>query len=249
LAKSFIVSIFIRSNINTYIMKIGNLIVEVTRKCNIYCDHCLRGEPMNVNMKKEYIDSLLNQVDSIGSVCFSGGEPTLNLSIMEYFLDQCKDRRIDIGSFYIVTNGKNVAVNFVSFLLKLYSYCDDKESCSVQVSNDYYHKIECTYDISMLEGLKFFSKKYGKDGYDYDNDTFLKTEGRREGKKNKPIVIDEKRITVNEFEDEVEVYLNCKGEIINGCDWSYTNQKLHKLCDVGELSNYYQELIDSEVYS
>ena len=54
-------------------MNIRNLIVEVTRKCNMYCDHCLRGEPINVNMKKEYIDLLLDQVDNIGSVVFTGG--------------------------------------------------------------------------------------------------------------------------------------------------------------------------------
>lgn len=230
-------------------MDISNLIVEVTRKCNISCDHCLRGEVMNMNLKKEYVDTLLNQIDSIGSLCFTGGEPTLNLPIMEYFLEQCKARGIDIANFYIVSNGKKITEKFVMFCMRMYSYCVEKDQCSVQISNDYYHQVECSYDISLLNGLSFFSKKNEKDNYNYGNDSFLKTEGRREGKKNKPIVIDEERITVNEFESEVEVYLNCKGEIINGCDWSYINQKKHKLCDVGKLSEYYQELINEEVYS
>lgn len=232
-------------------MEISSLIVEVTRKCNISCDHCLRGDAMSMNMKKEYIDTLLSQVDYIGSLVFTGGEPTLNIPIMEYFLEQCKNRGINIGFFYIATNGKKITKQFVMFCLSLYNYCSDKENCSVQVSNDMFHNEECNYDISLLEGLKFFSKKFEKDNYDYHNWTSLKTEGRMENRlrrENKPIVIDEDRITDEEFANEIDVYLNCKGEIINGCDWSYKSQKEHKLCDVGELSKYYEELQEEQLH-
>lgn len=233
-------------------MNIGSLIVEVTRKCNISCQHCLRGEAVNMNMKKEYVDTLLSQVDNINSLVFSGGEPTLNLPLMEYFLEVCKHRRIDIGFFYIATNGKKITKRFIMFCLDLFNYCSEKDECSVQISNDMFHRDECDYDIKLLEGLKFFSKKFEKDGYDYNNWSSLKTEGRMENRmrrENKPIVIDENCINPEYFENDVDVYLNCKGEIINGCDWSYKSQKEHKLCDVGELSKYYQELIDEQVCS
>lgn len=231
-------------------MNIRSLIVEVTRKCNIACDHCLRGDAVNMNMKKEYVDSLLSQVDEIGSVVFTGGEPTLNLRLMEYFLEQCKERRISIQSFYIATNGKKITKQFVMFCLDMFNYCSEKEECGVQVSNDIFHRDECDYDISMLEGLKFFSKKNEKDNYNYGNGAFLKSEGRRENSKyeNKPIVIDEDRITADDLENECDVYLNCKGEIINGCDWSYKSQNEHKLCDVGELSKYYEELQEEQLH-
>ena len=73
---------------------ISNLVIEVTRKCNMFCDHCLRGDLQNIDLKKEYVDSLLNQVDQINNVTFSGGEPSLNIPIIEYFLEQCKEKNL-----------------------------------------------------------------------------------------------------------------------------------------------------------
>ena len=93
-------------------------------------------------MKKEYIDTLLSQVGYINSLVFTGGEPTLNVPIMEYFLEQCEKRGINIGFFYIATNGKKITKQFIMFCLSLYKYCSDKENCSVQVSNDMNEKDE-----------------------------------------------------------------------------------------------------------
>lgn len=224
-------------------MNINNLIVEVTRKCNLYCDHCLRGDAMNMNLKKEYIDSLLSQVDSIGNLCFTGGEPSLNVPIMEYFLEQCKNRRISIEYFYIATNGVNVPESFILFCLKLYSYCDSKENCLVHLSNDRYHMDEADFNLDLLQGLSFFGRKFAKDNWDYYNGSGLIGEGRSSNNQHahEPITIDDD-MTLEDFENDCEVYLNCKGEIINGCNWSYKSQKEHKLCDVDSLSTYYKWL-------
>lgn len=223
-------------------MIINDLVIETTRKCNMSCYHCLRGEPQKMMMKKEYIDSLLYQVDEIGSVCFTGGEPTLNLPIMEYFLKSVQDKNIMVNNFYIVTNGLKVTEEFVLFCLKMYSYCDDKEQCSVQVSNDYPHQIEGEYNIELLDGLKFFSKKFEKDNYNYGRDSFLKPEGRAKkigGGVN--IVPDLNNLDEDDL-SEITYYLNCKGEIINGCDWSYESQSKNKICDVGKLSEFYYNI-------
>jgi len=236
------------TNIKTNEMNINNLIVEVTRKCNLYCDHCLRGDAMNMNLKKEYVDSLLDQVDSIGNLCFSGGEPSLNVPIMEYFLERCKSRGIDINHFYIATNGVNVPESFVLFCLKLYSYCDDKDFCLLQVSNDRYHMDIADFNLDLLKGLSFFGKKFEKDYHNYYNGSGLIGEGRAASNTSahKPITVDNE-MTLEDFENECEVYLNCKGEIINGCNWSFSSQKKHKLCDVGGLSKYYEELQEMEM--
>ena len=121
---------------------IYNLIIEVTRKCNTQCDHCLRGDRENKNIDYKFIDSLLNQVENINSVTFTGGEPSLNVDAIEYFLQQCKEKDIYIGYFFIVTNGININASFVIACLKLYAYCEEKEMCQVLVSNDSYHAYE-----------------------------------------------------------------------------------------------------------
>lgn len=52
---------------------IGALVLEVTRRCNMHCEHCLRGDTQNLDMQKEIVDKLLEQTESIFCVTFSGG--------------------------------------------------------------------------------------------------------------------------------------------------------------------------------
>jgi organic radical activating enzyme len=229
--------------INQKIDKLGinNLVIETTRRCNIQCAHCLRGKAQNKNMSKEIVDALLNNVDYIGSITFSGGEPSLNVPIMEYFLTQCKNLGIGINDFYIATNGVNVSLDFVVFCLKMYTYCEEKEACSVQISNDYYHQIENEYDDEILQGLKFFGKRYKDDYYNYPHDNLIdegyaKESGAGKRKINPP------EIRSKEDFDEQLIYLNCNGDIIAECDLSYENQNKHKLCKVENIIEYYNNL-------
>lgn len=39
---------------------LNNIAIEVTRKCNAKCSHCMRGESQNIDTTKEIIDSILN---------------------------------------------------------------------------------------------------------------------------------------------------------------------------------------------
>lgn len=230
-------------------MDIQNLVIEVTRKCNMACEHCLRGEATKLEMKKEYIDSLLSQVESINMVTFSGGEPSLNVPIMEYFLEQCKLHNIYVGSFYIATNGMKVKEEFVLFCLRMYSFCEEKEMCQVNISNDLYHENEGSFDDSLLSGLSFFSKKFEEDGYNYQYGNSLIQEGKAKtelGMGRTPNKGETKsKMDLDSFND-TEIYLNCKGEIIYGCDWSYANQRHHKLCNVDELTAFYEALEEVE---
>lgn len=226
-------------------MDIRNLIIEVTRKCNIACAHCMRGEAENIDLKKEYIDVLLEQVDYISTVTFTGGEPSLHTEIIEYFLDQCKQRKIAVGSFYIATNGVKVKEDFVISCLKWYAYSEEKEMCAVQVSNDMYHQSEDSYDTDLLDGLSFFTRKYQLEGYHYNHNRGLINEGRAKenftdsGRPNHFYKIEIK--DTDDF-NELEVYLNCNGEIINGCDWSYESQDNNIICTVDKLKEFYEKL-------
>ena len=219
-------------------MVIHDLVIEVTRKCNIQCDHCLRGDAMNMDIKPEYIDTLLSQVTFIGNVVFSGGEPTLNLPIMEYFLSEVKRLRIEIGGFYIATNGVKITEDFIIFCLKMYSYCNEKEQCLVNVSNDIYHQYEDDYDTTLLSGLSFFRFKFDTDNFSYYGGSSLIKQGRS----NRGREISTNYIETCDDLEEVTFYLNCEGEIINGCDWSYKNQKNYKICDVKDFTNFVESI-------
>ena len=76
---------------------IDNLVVEITRKCQLKCAHCLKGDAQNVDMSVDVIDKLLESVVSIGTLLFTGGEPTMNLQGMKYFLDVMKSKGISLN--------------------------------------------------------------------------------------------------------------------------------------------------------
>ena len=227
-------------------MEIRNLIIETTRRCNMKCQHCLRGAVQNMDMETKYIDSLLSQFRSIGNVTFSGGEPSLNVPIMEYFLSECKRRNVYVGSFYVATNGLKPSIDFTVFCLKMFAFCSDKEMCRVDLSNDMYHAEEGNFNTELLDGLSFFGKKF-------ENDNFRYTYGLlNEGRAKKLTYLElnevhESKIESLEDLEEADIYLNCKGEIINGCDWPYASQSKHKLCDVSELYAYYEKIEQLEL--
>ena len=219
---------------------INNLIVEVTRKCNLECDHCLRGDAQDMDMQIRYIGKLLEQVSYISTVTFSGGEPSLNVPIISYFLHTLKLREVDLGSFYIATNGVAITSDFVITCLQLYTYSAEKEMCRVDVSNDYYHQVLANYNVEFLQGLSFFGYKHTEEGHYYKGIN----EGRYgenfgDGRELSKFPVK----TKDDFE-EAELYLNCHGNIISGCDWSYESQNDNILCTVTNLTKFYEKLED-----
>ena len=44
-----------------------NAIFEVTRRCNLSCEHCLRGDAQNLDMTKETVDKVLDHIETNGS--------------------------------------------------------------------------------------------------------------------------------------------------------------------------------------
>lgn len=221
---------------------ISHLAIEVTRRCNIKCSHCLRGDSQNKDISFEHIDILLDQIESIGHFCPTGGEPSLNVPAIKYFLDGCKKRNISINTFYIATNGVQLTEDFISVSTELYNYCTLKWEYSVQISNDHYHIKQGMYDDSLLEKLPFYSKRHIEDD-DFENGKGLHKEGRAlKNHRNAKVMSGAKPITSIQVFDANPIYLNVEGNIINGCDWSYDNQNKHFLCEVNQIEKFKKNL-------
>jgi len=196
---------------------IDNLIIEVTRRCNMSCGHCLRGEPENIDINMADVRAVLEQVKSLGTITFTGGEPTLNVPAIEQTLALAKELNVAVENFYIATNGKQVPERFVITCLQWYAYCNDNEISQVALSNTEYHQCEDVYDGGLLKGLSFFGLRNAIP-------TRYTREGRaaefRDGR------LPEKEEV--ELDDDVisgDIYLNCEGNVIIGCDWSYESQR------------------------
>ena len=142
-------------------MNVDNLIIEVTRRCNLSCEHCLRGKAQNLDIKKGTIENFLvnSNVEYISSVTFTGGEPTLNIQAINDFIDICQVNNIDVGSFYIVVNGVTVPDEFILVAARLFAFCSDNEISQICVSESDFYYGQNEEEINKLELFKIFSKK------------------------------------------------------------------------------------------
>ena len=118
--------------------------LEITRKCQLKCAHCMRGDAQNIDMSNEVIDRILEDVGKIEHALFTGGEPTLNIGAMRHFLEKLKISGIILNEVEIVTNGYDIPEDFVTLLKEYYEYAtpyseSDKITIHLFVSNDKYH--------------------------------------------------------------------------------------------------------------
>jgi len=212
--------------------EINSCIIELTRKCNMTCSHCLRGKAQNLDIKKEHITKMLENVSYISTVTFSGGEPSLNIGAINHFIDECKRLNVSVNSFYIATNGKETTDEFILAIMNLYLLCEDNEVSQVHYSNDYYH-IQEDYkpNIEKLEVFKFFSKKYEKDG----EHKYMINEGNFKENFNygRPVNIHQLELEDNRIDGDF--YLNVNGDIICCCDLSYENQEFNIVGNVDSM--------------
>jgi organic radical activating enzyme len=208
---------------------IQELTIEVTRRCNLECPHCLRGDIQKRNIPLIYVENVFKEVDSIGTITFTGGEPFLVINRIEQIMNLAKMYNVEIQNFYIATNGTINTKKVLKVLMDLYIQCTDNEISAVEVSTDQFH-IDGGADVDFystyLSILKFVRERdKGKDDYRQ-----LKKEGRNKYTNGANLVTEE-TYSVDCYNDTYNVegiiYINAKGEIIAGCDWSYESQKDH----------------------
>lgn len=250
-------------DIQSTVLKVGhsanNVFIEVTRRCNMCCAHCLRGDAESIDIQEKYIDAFLDNFEKgayISSLTFTGGEISLNIPAIRYTLKAVKERGIAVGSFYMVTNGKAVdkMADLAMASLEWWAYCDEKDDymCGLCISSDNFHEVIPYESKSILSGLKYNRNDKVTDFHL----TYLLNEGRA---KNLDSNIYKKREPhVDKFEYEFnktgdidfysgELYLNAIGDVVSGCDWSYKSQKKYRFGNVMN-KNWLENISNSELY-
>ena len=86
-------------------LRIQNLALIVTERCNLNCAHCLRGKCSNKVMSDEVIEKTLSQFSAIGNLAICGGEPTFAISQMEKIFSYIIDNKILVDQVTLVING------------------------------------------------------------------------------------------------------------------------------------------------
>ena len=232
-----------------------NLAIEVTRNCNLSCAHCLRGEPESKRMAKKTLCTGLSVFDRINTIVFTGGEPTLNLTAIENALEICKELRVSVGNFYIVTNGKmdhRTLLRLIRVCNKWYDYCDDNELSALTMSRDKFHEQQLdTYYQLLDRDLPYFSPE--DKHTDWKRATLIRT-GRAESlsgysMRKAESASDWSQIEAERYGNGViglvdgVLYYSCDGLFYPSCDLSY--DQIHKARGLtpDELKAYFAERV------
>ena len=140
----------------------STLVLEVTRRCNMHCEHCMRGEQQNKDISYETIDALLQNTKSISDITFTGGEVSLNTDAIKYTLKLCKKYNIPVYGFYMATNGKEVNNDFLCACIEWYAYViecgGEDEICGLALSKDMFHEDIPIENENKLRAFSFFKE-------------------------------------------------------------------------------------------
>jgi len=121
----------------------AGLVIELTRRCNKACRHCLRGDAQNLTISKEIIDKLFLDTKDCLQMYVAGGEPLLEPEILEYLIDRAA-HDWNVHLIEITTNGSILNPYIVKILEEFCrtpfpSATNKVREAHLTISHDDYH--------------------------------------------------------------------------------------------------------------
>lgn len=217
-------------------LRLKDLSIEITRRCNMSCGHCMRGNAQDLDIDHKDICNILKHIQYIDFFCITGGEPSLNVKAIRYILKQVVKFEIEVYEFYIVTNGteSSISKEFIDICSKLYDYQQKKDMHGnfrlLEMSDDRFHDDWFHKQVTaVLKEYPFFGLR------GQTENIFLFKEGKSlTGSAN---YINPLYLTDGNHLKEV-VYLNAEGMILSNGDLSYQRQDENILCHSGSFWSY-----------
>lgn len=214
-------------------LEFDDLIIETTRRCNMHCAMCIRGNTEEKDMTMQTLRPILKHTTSINTIIFSGGEPSLNINIMKQVLNYVKQHDIPVYAFYIVTNAKEITPQFLYILDMWYIYCmccgGDEDCSGIAISKDNFHEEIPAENEYALKAFKIYRPDKEVDFREY----FLIPRGRaaqlKENNTNGYQFSDRtirtelsiETIDNSEYHIYEECYISVNGDITADCNLSY----------------------------
>lgn len=229
-----------------YEIYIDELVISITRFCNLECDHCLRGDKQRRRIKDKYINALFQELSSreirVGCITLTGGEPSLAIDRIHYIADAIWHYRLDVGNWHIATNGTCRTPKFMKALANLTRRVDDPDCCTLRISYDRHH-------YNQLEKWEFheFVEDFLEDTGLEINLVFrgasdwLVNMGRAENwGKQEP---EEFSIEDGGSQVRIQFLMNEKGDLFSACDLSWEVQDSHERFYLGNIEEGFDETI------
>lgn len=231
-----------------------NFGIEVTRKCNMSCAHCMRGDAQNKDINLDWVDEVLRNTAFIGKIHFTGGEPTLNWKAIKETLKIAKKYNIPILYFDVVTNGKNISDEFVKTAIEWYNYCKNynkRQDIPIQVllTIDDFHSFISNEDINKLKKIPCFDTRItdfkNKINFSsiYNTDKVLNLGRAKKLQGYEKVYSSSLHFPYKIYKYNNNFYLmqhfllTCNGNIVDNSDYEYNDEKEIIFCNYKNLLN------------
>ena len=217
-------------------LSLRDLAIEVTRRCNMECEHCMRGDIQPIDMNPAYLTEFLSHIDYILDVTLTGGEPSIATDVINEALGSFKTTKTPLGNFYVVTNGKVVPDSFLLAMMQWWLYCDENEISAVALSKDKFHEQVPKENIKKLSSLSFFNEQ--DKATDWDKIPLLAVGRAKHMPNTRPVSKYDGNIEYEEYDDEVminnTITLTATGDILTVCDYAYDDYDKYKIANINE---------------
>lgn len=116
---------------------VPHLAIELTQRCNLNCAHCYKGDSKNVDISKEIVDRIFDEVKYVGMLDLSGGEVFLAYEELKMVLEKAKEKDCIIQNCSMIINGTIYDERIYKLLDEYFS---GEKTYRVAISKDKYHK-------------------------------------------------------------------------------------------------------------
>jgi len=216
------------------------LAIEVTRRCNMHCAHCIRGRAQRRDIPNEYIDRMLRNTRYISSLLLTGGEPSLNPSAIRFISDTIRRKHITLGSVVLITNAKKITDEFLAAYAELLSITTDPSENYLAISKDEFHDAPSDENrrklalfacyIESAQAIDWHKSRITNLGRARKLDGYSKCEPCYSSELSYAYDPDAKRLT---FTDSI-ITLTVDGDILDGCDYEYASTGRLKIGHVSD---------------
>lgn len=114
--------------------------IEITRRCNKKCPHCMKGDAQDVTMDENTIDKIFCDVEDADWVVIGSGEPLLELGRIEYLINKIIESKWSTRVIELTTNG-SIQDERIIEALRLFCSARPGNVAFLRISNDQFHDV------------------------------------------------------------------------------------------------------------
>lgn len=241
------------------IVYVSDLALEVTRRCNMSCRHCMRGDAQNIDISDDILETVAQNIYPL-HVTFTGGEPSLNVEAIRQYFELAEAYGTMPRSFCVITNGKENREELASALLHAYGKMADADGCILIQSVDEFHEFH--EDVpempNIFNALSFFFYEYEvRPKKDNDRKWVLNLGRAKEnglGYKHSrwmaedlaELIEDENNEDGFQSVDVHNLYICANGNVLGTSECCYADADKHALCKVKDLTARFSEILDED---